>query len=193
MGKIKYIDKIRTLLSKSPVISLTFLKNILGDKYAYLLLHNMVKKKEIYRITRGFYSHHEDPTVSVFCFKPAYLGLQNALSVHALWEQETNIIILTTKTVREGVRRICESNVLIRRIPKNLFFGIEYKQYGEFYVPVSDIEKTFLDLIYLRQPVDEVLLRVFRGKIDRQKLDLYLMEYDERFRKRVLESLSKAA
>lgn len=189
MGKIKYIDKVRTLFNKSPVVSVTSLKNILGKDYTYLLLHNMVRKGEIHRIARGFYSRHDDSTVSVFCFKPAYLGLQNALSVHDLWEQETNIIILTTKIVREGSRKVCGSNVLIRRIPKNLFFGIEYKQYGELYVPVSDIEKTFLDLSYFRQPIDRGLIETFKKKMDIKRVKEYLKKYDKVFQRQILSVL----
>src|SRR3989344_7333709 len=150
MGKIKYLKKEREFFRKTPIVTISSLKKIIkkDNGYIYLMLNNMVCSGEIYRITRGMYSIYNDPVISVFCFKPSYLGLQEALSVHNLWEQETNTVILTTKTVREGIRNIAGNKVILKRLPKKLFFGIVYKQYGDFYLPVSDIEKTLLDLIY---------------------------------------------
>ena len=181
MGKIKHLSKVRELFKKSPVVDISSLKKILGKKenYVYLMLNNLVKKREIFRITRGKYSRYEDPSLAVYCFKPAYLGLQDALSIHGLWEQETNTIILTTRIVREGTRQIMGSNVLLKRLPKELFFGVEYKQYGGFYVPISDTEKTFLDLVYFSQPLDKKEIEDLRKVIDVKKLQKYLHNYDK--------------
>lgn len=149
------------------------------------MLNQMVKKKEVYRLTRGFYSLHNDPTLAVFCFKPAYLGLQEALSIHNLWEQETNTVILTTKTVREGIRNIAGNKVILKRLPKKLFFGVEYKQYGDFYLPVSDIEKTLLDLIYFQQPIDKELVQKFKENINLKKLKQDLSHYDQKTKDKI--------
>ena len=180
MGTIKYKNRIRKFFHKTPVVSIASLKKFIGEKnsYVYLLLNQMVKKKEIYRLARGKYSLSNDPTLIVFCFKPAYLGLQDALSIHNLWEQETNTVILTTKIVREGIREINESNVLIKRLPNNLFFGVETHKYGDYYFPVSDIEKTFLDLIYFKQPINKKLINQFKKRINQKKLKKYLLDYD---------------
>jgi predicted transcriptional regulator of viral defense system len=187
MGKIKYLNKIRELFQKSPLVTISSLKRILGREkgYIHVMLNNLVRKGEIFRVTRGKYSQHDDPTVAVYCFQPSYLGLQNALSIHNLWEQETNIIILTTQTVREGLRKCMGSRILLKRIPPALFFGVEYKQYGNFYVPVSDIEKTFLDLLYFRQLTGRQLISHFRKKLDRDKLNTYLSKYEQNFQKEV--------
>jgi predicted transcriptional regulator of viral defense system len=185
VGKIKHITKIRAFCKKTYVISFQSIKNIVGEeKYAKVLVHNMVKSGELFRITKGRYSLHEDPTLAVFCFKPAYLGLQDALSIHNLWEQEAITIILTTKTVREGLRTICDTNVHLRRLPHSFFFGVVYLQYGDFYVPVSDIEKTFIDLLYYKQPISTRVLAQFRKRIDKKKLKKYLGVYDKEFTKR---------
>ena len=118
MGKIKHLTKIKEYLKKTPVFSLKSLQKIIGKKgnYVYLLVKNLVGKGEINRIVPGFYSLYDDPILTVFCFKPAYLGLQEALSVHNLWEQETNVLILTSRKVRPGVREVFGNNVLIRKI-----------------------------------------------------------------------------
>ncbi len=190
MGAVKHKDIIRNFFRRTPVADISSLKRRINVKsnYVSLMLNQMVKKKEVYRLTRGFYSLHNDPTLAVFCFKPAYLGLQEALSIHNLWEQETNTIVLTTKTVREGIRNIAGNKVILKRLPKKLFFGVEYRQYGDFYLPVSDIEKTLLDLIYFQQPIDKELLQKFKENINLKKLKQYLSYYDQKTKDKMIKS-----
>lgn len=192
MGQVKHITKIREFLKRTPVVHIQSIRNIIGNSaYADLLLHQMRKKKEVYRITKGWYSLSDDPTLAVFCFKPSYLGLQDALSIHGLWEQESNPVIMTTRIVREGVRTINGSNVILKRIPPALFFGIEQRKYGSYYVPVSDIEKTFLDMIHFRQPIDRETLRLFKKRMDRKKLDRYGKRYPLDVRKKVMKMMER--
>lgn len=188
MGKIKYINEIREFFKKSPVVDIESLKKFITKKnknYIYLLINNLLKKKEIRKITKGFYSVYEDPSLIVFCFKPAYLGLQNAMSFHNLWEQETNPVVVTTRNLRKGVRKVFDRNVVIRKIDKKYFFGFDYCKDGDFYFPYSDIERTFIDMIYFKQPLDEEIIKNFKEKINRKKLKGYLKKYPKRFRKRV--------
>ncbi len=188
MGKIKYLGEIRDFFKKSPVVDIGSLKRFIKKKnkeYIYLIINNLLKKKEIKKITKGFYSVHEDPSLIVFCFKPSYLGLQNAMSFHNLWEQETAPIIVTTKNVRKGIRNVFDRNVLIRKIDKKYIFGFEYYKDGDFYLPYSDIEKTFIDIVYFKQPIDDEVINEFRKKINKKKLKDYLKRYPERFRKKV--------
>ncbi len=192
MGKIKYINKIREFFKKSPVVSITSLKKFISKKnknYIYLMINNLLKKGEIKKITKGFYTIHEEPSLIVFCFKPSYLGLQDALSVHNLWEQETNPIMITVKKIRNGVRKVFENNVVMRRISEKYFFGIEYKKQGGFYFPYSDIEKTFIDMIYFNEPISEEALENMKNKINRRKLKGYLRKYPKKFRNKVGEVL----
>ena len=192
MGKIKYINEIREFFKESPVVSIGSLKKFINKKnkdYIYLLINNLLQKKEIKKITRGFYTIHEDPSLIVFCLKPAYLGLQDSLSIHNLWEQETNPVVITVKKVRQGIRKVFGNNVVIRRIKGKYFFGFEYKKQGSFYFPYSDIEKTFIDMIYFRQNLDEELIKNFKEKIDKKKLNSYLKKYPKRFKDRVLSYL----
>lgn len=191
MGKIKYQAKIQEFIEKTIVFHISSLQKIIGEKnpYIHLLLHTFVKKRKLFRLTKGWYSTKDDPTLAIFCFKPAYLGLQEALSIHNLWEQETTVIIITTKTIREGIRSLFGENIIIKRTPSAYFFGIEYLPYGESYVPVSDIEKTFLDFFYFGQPLDRDVIREFRKRIDRKKLLQYLRHYDSKIQQKALEAL----
>jgi len=186
MGKVKHLNKIREFLKTTPIFRAKDAELIVKDKnYSNLLLHNLVRRGEIKRVTRGWYSLHEDPIVSVFCFRPAYIGLQESLSLHDLWEQETNVVIATTRKVRTGLREIMGSNVIIHRISQKFFFGFESFNYGNFFVPVSDIEKTLIDLVYFNETPGKDILREIKKRINREKLRSYLKHYPLKFRKRV--------
>ncbi len=185
MGKIKYIRDIREFFKKSPVVSMNSLKKFINKKnkkYIYLLVNNFLKKGEIKRITKGFYTIHEDPSLIVFCLKPSYLGLQDALSIHNLWEQETNPVVITAKNIRQGTRKVFGNNAVIKRISVKYLFGFDYIKQGDFYFPVSDIEKTFIDMIYFKQNLDKDTIKEIKKRINRKKLNEYLKKYPKKFR-----------
>ncbi len=189
MGKVKYIYEIRKFFRESPVVDIESLKKFIKRKnknYIYLLINNLLKKKEIRKITAGHYSVYNDPSLIVFCFKPAYLGLQNAMSFHNLWEQETNPVVVTTRNIRKGIRKVFDRNIVMRRISPKYIFGFEYYKDGDFYFPYSDIEKTLIDMIHFRQPLDEEAIDNFREKLNKKKLKGYLKRYPANIKKRVM-------
>ncbi|MCJ7816270.1 MAG: hypothetical protein MUP55_00285 [Candidatus Aenigmarchaeota archaeon] len=186
MAEMKRLDKIKEYAKRTPAFDTKSVVRLAGDKdYAYLLLNRLLKTGQIKRITRGYYTIHEEPSLIAYCLKPAYLGLQDAMSLHNLWEQETNPIVLTTRRVRPGIRKVFGSNVIIRRISPKHFFGYDYVRQGEFLLPVSDIEKTFIDMVYFREMRKE-MAKAFRRRIDREKLREYLKRYHRRFAHNVL-------
>lgn len=192
MGKVKYINDIREFFKKSPVVGINSLKKFLNKKnkdYIYLIINNLLKRGEIKKITKGYYTIHEELPLIVFCLKPSYLGLQDALSAHELWEQETIPITITTRKIRQGIRKVFGNNVLVRRISKKYFFGIEYLKQGDFYFPYSDIEKTFIDMIYFKQYMDNEVLDNFKQKVNKDKLKKYLRVYPNKIKSRVLNKI----
>ena len=187
---MKIIDKVREYLKKTPVASIDSISRMVGSKnYAYLLLNYLVRKKEVFRITRGYYSTQIDPTLLVLCIKPSYLGLEDALSFHNLWEQETIPIIITPRKVRQGKRKVLGHNVLIKRILPKYFFGWDLVKYGNFLVPVSDVEKTLVDLVYFGKRIEKKLARNFKKRIDKEKLANYLRKYPVNIRNKVSKML----
>lgn len=191
MGTSKYLSKVESLFKKSPVVSSRSIARITrNSNYAKQLLRHLLRKGKIKRLAQGYYTAYDDASLAVFCFKPAYLGLQDALSFHNLWEQETIPVILTAKKIRPGLRRILGSNVLLRRLEKKYFFGFAYCPQKEFYLPYSDVEKTFIDLVYFRQKISPGLLRLFQKKIDLKKLKNYLKHYSPKFSRAVLKLLA---
>lgn len=178
MGKIKYLSEVMEFFKKTPVVATRDIKLYLRQKgYSYLLLFNLVKQGKIKRVTKGVFTIHDDPLISVFCFRPAYLGLQEALSIHNLWEQETNVVIITTKKVRIGVRKILGSNVVIHRIKPKYLFGFAPVKCEEFFVPVSDIEKTLIDFVYFKEPLSKNVISEIKRNANVGKLKKYLKPY----------------
>ncbi len=186
MGKQIHLKKVERLFEQSPVADFNSVVRLVGNKgYTKLLISNLLKQKKIQKVGKGVYTKYDERTLAVFAFKPAYLGLQSALSYHGLWEQETVPIILTIRKVRRGVRRIMGGNVVVRTIDPKYFFGFEFVKEGEFYLPYSDVEKTVIDLVVFGISMDDALLRVVRKKVNLVKLHEYLKRYSLVLRVRV--------
>jgi len=176
MGKIK--EKVKNLLKDTPIFTNRDIRMITKDKsYANLLLHNLVKRGEAYRLTRGCYSWIEDPFLSVFCFRPAYLGLEFALSFYEIWDQETNPVIITPRKVRTGLRKSQGTNIVLHHIKEEYFFGIDFLKHDDFYLPVSDIEKTVLDFIYFDTVPEEDVWEKLLNRANKEKLSSYISKY----------------
>ena len=190
MGKKIHIDKVIELFNKSPVVDAKSVKRIVRRKknikqYSRHILKNLIKQNKIYPLTKGYYTKHDEISLAVFAFQPSYLGLQDALSQHNLWEQETIPIIITSKNVRTGIRKVMRRNILVRKINKKYLFGYEFKKIGNFNLPYSDIEKTFIDMIYFNEKYDVVLISDIKKKLNKNKLNDYLKKYPLKFRQKV--------
>ena len=189
---MKYIRYVREHFGDQgfPVIRLSDLKTALksqkiSDAYLKRLVNYMMHSGELKRITKGIYTLHDDITVIGFAFQPFYYGLENALTIRKLWEQSTNPIVLTPKMARTGVRKFGDANYLVQRIPKNLFFGYELVKYYDFWIPVSDIEKTLIDFVYFRHHIREDVMEVMKSRIDKRRVQNYLKKYPYDTRKKV--------
>ena len=150
----------------------------ISNEYLKKLIFNLLKKKEITLITRGKYTFAKDIMVSGFAYAPFYYGLEEALSLRNLWEQETNPVILTTKKIRPGIRKSFDSgNIVIHRISRKYFFGFDYIKYYDISIPVSDIEKTLIDFVYYNNYLPKDVIVEIKHKIDKSKLKEYLNHY----------------
>lgn len=191
MAKEKYLGTVEKLFQSSPVVNAASIERIVKNRgYTKQLIRNLIIKGKIKRLAKGYYTILDDTSLAVFCFKPAYLGLQDALSFYNLWEQETIPVIITTRKVRPGIREILDTNVLIRRIDRKYFFGVDYCSYNDnLYLPYSNLEKTAIDFVYFKQKLNDEARHELSKKIDRKKLNTYLKIYPERIRKKVNENL----
>ncbi|MBI3587571.1 hypothetical protein HY995_04955 [Candidatus Micrarchaeota archaeon] len=176
---MKYSKDFKAHFSSKPAFSARDASMFLQSKgasagYARLFLHNMAKRGELHAIARGAYTLNEEVESVGMAYSPYYYGLQEALAIHGLWEQETNPIVITPRTVRSGVRQFMGRNYLVRRIGRKMFFGFETRSYGDFWINVSDVEKTLLDFAHFREPLSKEVLAEFKRRIDQKKLSAYL-------------------
>lgn len=162
-----------------------FSKDKISNEYLDQLLHNLVKQNKIIRITNGSYTFKKDLMVSGFAYSPFYYGLQEALSLRNLHEQETNPIIITTNKIKPGIKTIQGSNVLLRRIDCKYFFGFDFIKYYDMEIPVSDYEKTLIDFVYYNEPLSKEVINELKKKIDKKKLEKYLSRYPEKIRYKI--------
>lgn len=196
MGKQKYQRNIEKLFEKSPVVSFASIKKIVthhnkNKQYTKQLVRNLLLAKKIKKITKGYYTIHNEASLAVFCFQPAYLGLQDALSYHGLWEQETIPIILTVRKVRTGLRSILGSNVCVHHLAPEYYFGIEPGSGQPFPLPYSDIEKTLIDMVYFKQNISNDVRNEFRKRINTNKLKRYLKNYPLETKQKVIGLFNK--
>ncbi len=189
MGKKIHLGTIERLFDKSPTVDFKSIERVVGVKkksnYAKLLVSNLLKKGKIKKVAKGVYTKHSENSLAVFAYTPAYLGLQCALSHLCIWEQETIPIIVTSRKVRRGIRTIMGSNILIRHLDKKYFFGFNFTKDGEFYLPYSDLEKTFIDMVVFNQTMSADLVQKIKREIDTNKLQDYVKKYNRNIRKRV--------
>jgi predicted transcriptional regulator of viral defense system len=74
----------------------------------------------------------------------------------------------------------------VKRIRNDMFFGYKTIEYDGFMVPVSDLEKTVIDMLYFHGGIRGELWPGILERLDRKRLREYLERYDGRFGKRVL-------
>ena len=155
-------------------------KGITGS-YLRLMLHKHYASGRIKRITKGVYTFHDDAIVVGFAFQPFYYGLESALSILGVSTQASNNIVMTTRNVRAGIRSFQGRNYRIIRIESRLLFGFSTIKAGDFWAPVSDLEKTVIDMLYFKVPIREELYPELSKKLDKRKFEEYLKRFDKSF------------
>lgn len=175
---MKYVKAFRGRFSSLPSFTLRDVRVFFGSSltrgYSHLLIHNLLKRGEIFRVAKGVYTFRGEMQVVGSAFQPYYYGLQDALSLHDLWEQETNPVVITTRNVRRGLRTFLGNNYLVKRISRRMFFGFSAFRYHDSWINVSDLEKTLIDFVYFEQPLGSEVLGELAPKLDRKKLSSYL-------------------
>ncbi len=169
-----YTKQAREAFFTRPSFSIADVRRLLpkaSHSYVSLMLHNLEKRGDIHRISRGIYSYSDDAIVAGFAFRPFYLGLQDAMSIHGIWEQETNPVVVSPRKVRSGLRKYANGNYTVRRISRKLFFGYETLKYSGFFVPVSTVEKTLIDLVHYRQHIPADAQNEFRKRVKKKELN----------------------
>ena len=136
----------------------------------------------LYTIRKGSYTLKRDSAVAGFAFTPFYYGLLSALTIRDLWTQDSRPEILTLRKVRNSRMHIFgdpKNTIFVHHVPAKYFFGFEVIGYAGLKVPVSDPEKTLIDLFYYKVRLSIQDYGGLLKAIDRRKLAEYLKFYDK--------------
>ena len=72
---------------------------------------------------------------------------------------------------------------------RELFFGYTYVKYFDFYIPVSDLEKTLIDFVYYNEKIPPELFNELRANANKKILKIYISRITEnRVRNKILKS-----
>jgi predicted transcriptional regulator of viral defense system len=171
-------------------VKLYLTSNRIGTRGLPRLISYMKSKGTIHTIRKGAYTLSNNVMVSGFAYSPFYYGLLSALTIRELWTQNSRPDIMTVKKVRNSRLYAFggkEDIIFAHHIPMRYFFGYDIVDYGKLKVPVSDPEKTLIDLFYYKV---RLAIQNYSGllrAVNRKKLREYLKAYDERTAKRVLD------
>jgi predicted transcriptional regulator of viral defense system len=158
------------------------------------LISYMRSKKMIYTIRKGVYTINNNELVIGFAYSPFYYGLLSALTIRDLWTQNSKLDIITIRKVRmSNANMFKDKNTIffIHHIPAKYFFGIDFIKYNKLNIPVSDPEKTLIDLFYYKIKLSIQNYAGLLKVIDKKKLQKYLKFYDKHTRSTVLNFIRK--
>lgn len=158
------------------------------------ILSYLKKSGRIYAIRKGIYTTKRDSMMSGFAFKPFYYGMSSALTIRELWDQNSRPEIITTRHVRTSEIKIFGENgnmIFVHHIPVKYFFGFDILEYGLIKVPVSNPEKTLIDLFYYKTRLSIKNYGELLKKVDTKRLAEYLKLYDKHTQKAVLNFIKK--
>ena len=71
-----------------------------------------------------------------------------------------------------------------------MFFGFGMMKYYDFWIPVSDVEKTLVDFVYFREPLSKETMLEIKKRIRKEVLEDYLSRCPKRFAGRVRKLLN---
>ncbi len=158
------------------------------------ILSYMKSNGSLYALKKGVYTFKKNDMVSGFAYAPFYYGLLSALTLRELWTQNSRPEIITIKKVRSNRTPIFGDSkdvIFVHHIPTRYFFGFDIINYGALKLPVSDPEKTLIDLFYYKVRLSlqnyDKLLRF----IEIKKVHKYLKAYDKHTSSSVLNFVKK--
>lgn len=158
------------------------------------LISYMKSNGSIRAIRKGAYTFNNDIMVTGFAYGPFYYGLLSALTARELWTQNARPDIMTIRKVRSSRSYVFGGKtdvIFVHHIPAKYFFGFDTINYGKLKIPVSNPDKTLIDLFYYKARLAPQnysgLLKAISGK----RLREYLKLYDKHTAKAVLNFIKK--
>ncbi|MDE1823409.1 MAG: hypothetical protein KGH50_03730, partial [Candidatus Micrarchaeota archaeon] len=147
----------------------------------------------IYRIVKGVFSLQRRDEFAGFAFTPFYYGGLAALMIRDLIDDQVRMEVMTTRPVKRSFLGIYGGSIriVLHHIPRKYYFGFEDVKYGNIIVPVSDPEKTLIDLFYYKRRMSVQDYAELLKRIKPRKLRGYLKAYDGHTKATVLNFVKK--
>jgi predicted transcriptional regulator of viral defense system len=164
----------------------------ISDKTIQVTLSRMVKKNRIHKVTKGVFSLQRRDEFAGFAFSPFYYGGLASLMIRDLIDDQVKMEIMTTRQVKRSFLDVYGGiKILLHHIPKKYYFGFNDIRYGDIIVPVSDPEKTLIDLFYYKDRMSIQDYAELLKRIKLHKLSTYLKAYDNHTKVTVLNFVKK--
>ena len=147
-------------------------------------LETHVKSDLFTRLKKGLYALKTDPPteeeIANQLYKPSYISFEYALSFYGLLpEMPYAITSATTKPTRNFT--ISSQLFSYRTIKKEVYTGYSLLKQNNRSFFIADQEKAYLDYLYFvflgKNPTNDRLISLAKGKIDKNKLQLYLSSF----------------
>ncbi len=158
------------------------------------ILSYMKSNGDLYSLKKSVYTFKKNDMVSGFAYTPFYYGLLSALTLRDLWIQNSRPEILTIKKIRSNRTTIFDDPkdvIFVHHMPTRYFFGFDIINYGVLKLPVSDPEKTLIDLFYYKVKLPPQNYDGLLRSIEIKKVHKYLKVYDKHTSKSVLNFVKK--
>ncbi|MCL5442172.1 MAG: hypothetical protein M1603_00600 [Candidatus Marsarchaeota archaeon] len=161
----------------------------ISDKTIQVTLSRMAARKRIYQLTKGVYSLEKRDEIAGFAFAPFYYGGLAALMIRDMIDDQVKMEIMTTHRVKASFIAVFggSSTIVLHHIQRKYYFGFEDLKYGDITVPVSDPEKTLIDLFYYRVKIAIQDYSELLRAVNTKKLARYLKVYNKRTASMVME------
>jgi predicted transcriptional regulator of viral defense system len=168
-------------------------KKGISDRTIRVTLSRMAKKHRIYKVTKGVFSLQKRDEFAGFAFTPFYYGGLAALMIGDLIDDQVKMEVMTTRPVKRSLLEIYggSSRIVLHHIPKKYYFGFEDVRYGDIIVPISDPEKTLIDLFYYKSRMSIQDYAELLKAVKLRKLRDYLKVYDNHTKTTVLNFVKK--
>ena len=142
-----------------------------GPKYTRTLLYRLNKQGIIKRVERGKYTLYEDILIyASYIVTPSYLSLWTALKYYHMTQQQPTGFFVLSRIKRKKIR--LDSSEVIFLSTKHMF-GYKKERYSDFDIFIADPEKTIIDSLLFKLPIEDVYNALDNKKIDFKKLSVY--------------------
>ena len=150
-----------------PVFTTKQISALIGEDYAKVYLHRLIKRGRIIKLKRGYYTVHDDPVIfASHIYYPSYISLLYAFQHYGTTTQLPRLIDVMT------CRK--DSILEIEFIKIRYLWGYHTIRYRDFEIFIAELEKAIIDAVITeRVPIDEIQNAIQRCDI--KKLEEYTL------------------